>query len=62
MSLSDSGDNYNVNDAFIPSESFDGLKNGYAYKNGHLGVGYYLEATTLKTKNFVITIKWNASL
>eukprot|EP00944_MAST-04C_sp_MAST-4C-sp1_P007500 g7500.t1 len=51
MSLPDSGNNYNVNDAFIPAESFDGLKNGYAYKNGHLGVGYYLEATSAENRN-----------
>ena len=50
MSLSDSGDNYDVNETFIPSESFDGLKNGYAYKNGHLGVGYYLEVTNAENQ------------
>ena len=51
MSLPDSENNYNINDTFIPSESFNGLKNGYAYKNGHLGVGYYLEVADTVDNN-----------
>jgi hypothetical protein len=43
VKLQTSHNSYSTNDAFIPSESFNGLIDGYAYKNGHLGVGYYLE-------------------
>ena len=51
MSLPDSDNNYNITDTFIPSESFNGLKNGYAYKSGHLGVGYYLEVADAESNN-----------
>jgi len=30
-------------EAFIPSESFDGAKEGYVFKNDSNGIGYYLD-------------------
>ena len=32
---------------FLPSEEFEGLKNGYAYKAGEKGVGYYADPTAV---------------
>ena len=30
-------------EAFIPSESFNGAKEGYVFKNDSNGIGYYLD-------------------
>ena len=30
-------------EAFIPSESFSGAKEGYIFKNDSNGIGYYLD-------------------
>ena len=51
ISLPSSQNNYNAGEAFIPSEDFTGLKDGYAFKNGHLGVGYYLEGSSNNNNN-----------
>ena len=51
ITLPSSQNNYNAGEAFIPSEDFTGLKDGYAFKNGHLGVGYYLEGSSNNNNN-----------
>jgi hypothetical protein len=31
------------NNDFIPSDTFIGAKEGYVFKNGDLGIGYYID-------------------